>query len=495
MTVPSSTRLFILLGLAFSAVQTLKGLRRTIPTTGHELGFDGCSHEHFVIVDHFVQEEILKNISHAKLSYEFKQCRREAPVGSVFRNYDFKVQIGSALCKFSFSVDDVDTHITYANFTPLEVEDMNHCKAALHEAYIETSDLAPLFSEFDNDETSGLKPLFEGDDETETQQPVSAHVEALREVFETAPVEEEQHDDDEMLAEHGSTISIDLDDGEKEEEEIDYRTYGLFHHQKPKTEVDLDGQYNGIGQLFGEKVDAETETSIKQPESIKETNTISIQTDPIEEEPTVYDQVPKDYYTGMKRMFSEEPQVDPRSEFVGIKKLFEEDVDFDTQGIFEELEKTESHNEEPVEQIGSTEEIVFHNQKAGEQPADNEEKPIVHRDDPNDSRPIGSLVGGWNVCKKASKDEVKKVLVELANLGVMKGIYTYTENITSCKFQIVAGTNFDFKLEYNTDACNLSVFEALDGSLKLADGFKTTKTCGGYFTESYLAAHPELISA
>lgn len=404
MTLQSSTRIFILLGLAFSAVQSITGLKRSIPETGHELGFDGCSHHHFVIVDHFLQEEILKNLSHAKLSYEFKKCNRETPVGSVFRNYNFDVQIGSALCKFSFNVADVDTHITYDRFSPLEIQDMNHCKSALHEAYFENPDLAPLLSNFED---------------TNVSNPVQTHAEELREVFETAPVQEFENQIKEDLTPSNKDISIQTDE-QDEEEEIDYRTYIPVHQHEQHEQQD---------------------------------------------------------------------EIDPRAQYAGIKGLFKEhsEVDYGTYGIFDNDET------DKVEEIGSTEEIVFHNQKASTQPVEDEEKPIVHREDPNDSRAIGGMAGGWTDCKRNSKLEAQKLLTELANLNVLKAVITYTENITKCQLQVVAGMNYKLELSYNDDVCNLVIYEALDGKVQIGNNFKTTKACAGYFTESYVAANPSVV--
>jgi len=120
--------------------------------TVHELGFGGCSHKHFTLVDHFVSDRILKSVSHANLPYKFITCARETPVGSTMREYHFTVEIGGISCPFFFKVEDVKHEITYARFNPQEINDVNDCKRKLNNAHTEY-------------ETSGLRPLFDDEDD------------------------------------------------------------------------------------------------------------------------------------------------------------------------------------------------------------------------------------------------------------------------------------------------------------------------------------------
>ena len=263
MSLLTSTRIFILLSLCLS-IQSATLLSGDNQNSGNELGVDQCSHQHFLIVDKFFIDSIWKHIEAPQHNYKFVQCSREAHVGSKYREYKFAVEMGEVECNFTFKVHDVTTEKTLEEFNPLEINDFNKCKEAIHARYpviekkqdlinqinaddIETSDLHPLFSDIpevahkDDIETSGLHPLF-------SDIPEVAH----KDDIETSDLHPLFSDIPEINGDDKEITKILKNDVKKIENDLDYDLSDIFD----ESNVDWTGPHREITDIDNEEQDS-----------------------------------------------------------------------------------------------------------------------------------------------------------------------------------------------------------------------------------------------
>jgi Cystatin domain len=454
MSILTSTRIFIILSLCL-ATQNSSLLSGDNQHSGNELGVDQCSHKHFLIVDKFFVDSIWRHIEAPQHHYKFVQCSREAHVGSKYREYMFAVEIGEVECNFTFKVHDVNTEKTLEEFNPLEINDLNKCKEAIHIRYpviekeqalineikaddIETSGLHPLFSDIaDDSETSGLRPLFSDiadDNETSGLHPLFSDI----------------ADDNETSGLHPLFSDI-PDDNETS---------------------DLQPLFHDIPEVNGD--DEEIKEMFKNGLSFK-TGPKKVENEPDYDLSDTFDES-KHTWTGPKKV---ENQPDYH-----LNELFDES-NVDWTGPHREV--ADIDNEEQDSKL--VEQKRF-NRLNAQAPA--QKTTLLSTEEP-ELKPQRMMVGGYRTCDLELLKTIPTLFTILANQNVLKGFKLYLENITDCKSQVVNGVNYKITTSINEEVCSYVIYKSTKNEVNISSHQSDVAACRAYLTQKFASQNPALV--
>ena len=418
--------------------------------TEKELGVDQCSHKHFLVVDKFFEDSIWSHYHNPTVNYRFVQCSRETPVGTYYRQYVFAIQVGEVTCNFAFKVQDVKVEKTLTDFSPLEVKDFESCKSALKNAGI----ISEVAAE-DTENWNELKPL-------------------VHEIEEKL-VNEDSENWDEL-----KPLFDDIEDtlSNPETEKWD-ELKPLLHDIETKLVKEDSENWDELKPLFHD-----IEDKIAQHDNIKKARDIN-------EEEVDFDV--SSLFEGEEEFYnnhSKKAEEKAHNHHIGKSKN-EEEIDMDISSLFEE-ENDNSAN--------SDEKLHFLNAKNADEPKTRKNLGMVEEDlenetVPEDNTPVKKFIaGGFSKCNTHTLKQIPHLFITLANQNVLKSVVVYSENVTKCEVQVVAGLNYKLTITLNDESCNYIIYEDLSGNVSLtSDVADASPACKSYFTESFLQSHKELL--
>jgi len=440
----SSTKIFILfsLGLAFGYNGLLNG-------ADNQLGVDRCSHKHFLVVNKFFHDSIWRHIQNPKYHYTFVECSREAHVGSSYREYNFKVQVGEVNCPFSFKVEDVQAEKTLEEFNPLQVRDFNECQEALKEMYGEQE---PENQNDDDNVEYDLHPLFHDIPESNGNNKASES--------------SQEHDDDYVgydlhplfhdIPESNGNSKTSESSQKHDDDYVGYDLHPLFHdipesnglkHHNEETEEDEENV--SLSNLWDEsKIDWSSPSKQNTHQSKRESN----------------------------RKVRNEPDYDD----LKLDELFDDDkIDWNSP------KRTENEQESNEPTLRS----AFLNQ--GNRGTVPEKRVRFESEDVITPIRPSPILGGFNKCGSQTLKMIPSLFAALANNNILKSFIVYQENITSCQMQVVAGFNYKITLSMNEEVCSYYIFEDLKGHVSC--NANPSPVCRSYFTDSFLSSQPDSV--